>query len=88
MALPLLLYTPFLLVLSIVLALAIRARRRSLKFLKGPPNPSILFGNDYDLSNQLVVGDLELKWFKQYGTAVRATTCYNVWVGYISLLFG
>ncbi|KAI3614856.1 cytochrome p450 [Moniliophthora roreri] len=77
MALPLLLYTPFLLVLSIVLALAIRARRRSLKFLKGPPNPSILFGNDYDLSNQLVVGDLELKWFKQYGTAVRATTCYN-----------
>lgn len=77
MALPILLYAPLILILSGFIHLAIRSKRRSLKFLRGPPNPSILFGHDYDLRNQLEVGGLEFKWFKQYGTAVRTTTSYN-----------
>ncbi|KAK7034511.1 hypothetical protein VNI00_012358 [Paramarasmius palmivorus] len=75
--LPFFVYTPLLLALSTLLLLALRAKRRSLKFLQGPPNPSILFGNDYDLTNQLEVSAMEMKWFKQYGTAFKATTCYN-----------
>ncbi|ESK94372.1 cytochrome p450 [Moniliophthora roreri MCA 2997] len=59
-----------------IFILAIRAKQRSLKFLQGPPNPSLFLGHDYDLLNEKEVGDLEFKWFIEYGTVFRATTCY------------
>ncbi|EEB90653.1 hypothetical protein MPER_11111 [Moniliophthora perniciosa FA553] len=59
-----------------IFALAIRAKQRSLKFLQGPPNPSLLLGHDYDLLNEKEVGVLEFKWFTDYGTIFRAATCF------------
>ncbi|KAJ3824937.1 cytochrome P450 [Lentinula raphanica] len=54
-----------------------RYYKRSLKFLRGPPRPSLLFGNDYELVHQEEVGLLETKWFNEYGTAFRTSSCYG-----------
>ncbi|KAE9394403.1 cytochrome P450 [Gymnopus androsaceus JB14] len=54
-----------------------RYRQSSLKFLKGPTSKSLLFGADYDIMHQKEIGLLENKWFKEYGTAFRATTYYS-----------
>ncbi|KAJ3987543.1 cytochrome P450 [Lentinula detonsa] len=54
-----------------------RYYQRSLKFLRGPPSPSLLFGNDYELVHQEEVGILENKWFNEYGTAFRTSSCYG-----------
>ncbi|EEB98292.1 hypothetical protein MPER_02227, partial [Moniliophthora perniciosa FA553] len=68
MAVILILYLPVLIAAYAVYVLAVRAKQRSLRFLQGPPSPSILLGHEHDLLHQNVVGDLEFKWFKDYGT--------------------
>ncbi|KAK7031129.1 hypothetical protein VNI00_013737 [Paramarasmius palmivorus] len=65
-------------VLSIWVLLAIRTKRRSLKFLRGPPNTSLLLGNEYDILQQLEVSGVFLQWMEEYGAAYRAKTVLNV----------
>ncbi|KAJ3991866.1 cytochrome P450 [Lentinula boryana] len=50
-------------------------RRRSLKYIQGPPVLSWLLGHEYELANQAEVGDLEFKWFRDYGTVFRSAGC-------------
>ncbi|KAJ4486289.1 cytochrome P450 [Lentinula aciculospora] len=54
-----------------------RYYQRSLKFLRGPSRPSLLFGNDYEMIHQEEVGILETNWFNEYGTAFRSSSCYG-----------
>ncbi|KAK7439362.1 hypothetical protein VKT23_017586 [Stygiomarasmius scandens] len=54
-----------------------KSKRRSLKFLRGPPSPSWLFGNEYDTNHQFEVGKLENPWFNEYGSAFRFTGCFG-----------
>ncbi|KAF9078764.1 cytochrome P450 [Rhodocollybia butyracea] len=57
-----------------LLALLFR-RRKPLSFLQGPPVSSWLLGHEYELTNQREVGDLEFKWFQDYGTVFRGAGC-------------
>ncbi|KAJ8077814.1 hypothetical protein PM082_002249 [Marasmius tenuissimus] len=66
-----------LLVTGTVAAFVVRARRRSLKFLPGPPSPSLLLGHEWDMSRKRVVGHLETAWFDQYGSALRLAGCFG-----------
>ncbi|KAK1222072.1 hypothetical protein PQX77_015097 [Marasmius sp. AFHP31] len=59
------------------LALIIRSRKRSLKFLQGPPSPSFLLGHEWDLTRVRRVGDLEYDWFEQYGSVFRLAGCFG-----------
>ncbi|KAK7469038.1 hypothetical protein VKT23_003532 [Stygiomarasmius scandens] len=55
----------------------LRARRRSIQFLRGPPRTSKLYGRELDLLYEQDVGDLEYKWVEEYGTAFRVPGCYG-----------
>ncbi|KAJ3811392.1 cytochrome P450 [Lentinula lateritia] len=62
----------------IIFGFVYRYYQRSLKFLRGPPRPSLLFGMmmiTFDLLKE--VGILETKWFNEYGTAFRTSSCYG-----------
>ncbi|KAI0263459.1 cytochrome P450 [Gloeopeniophorella convolvens] len=52
-------------------------RRRSsfLRKLQGPESSSFWLGNEADLRYQSEVGDNELEWMRQYGTAWRRSGC-------------
>ncbi|KAJ3883015.1 cytochrome P450 [Lentinula edodes] len=63
--------------LCILLEFVYRYFRRSLKFLRGPPRPSLLFGNELELTVQEEVGVLETKWFNEYGLAFRTSSCFG-----------
>ncbi|KIK62944.1 hypothetical protein GYMLUDRAFT_259715 [Collybiopsis luxurians FD-317 M1] len=54
-----------------------RYKRRSLKYLRGPPRTSFLLGTEYDLLLQTDAFHLESKWFKEYGTVFRANTYFS-----------
>ncbi|THU96525.1 cytochrome P450 [Dendrothele bispora CBS 962.96] len=54
-----------------------RSKRKSLKFLRGPPSPSWLLGNEYDLSHQFEVGKLEDPWVEEYGTIFKFAGCFG-----------
>ncbi|KAE9410878.1 cytochrome P450 [Gymnopus androsaceus JB14] len=54
-----------------------RYYQRSLKFLRGPPRSSLLLGNDYQTIHQEEVNAIESKWFNEYGTAFRTSSCYG-----------
>ncbi|KAG7096342.1 hypothetical protein E1B28_003786 [Marasmius oreades] len=60
-----------------ILALVIRAKRKSLKFLQGPPSPSLLLGHESEFNSVRKVGSLEDNWFNEYGTAFRTAGCYG-----------
>ncbi|KAK7043140.1 hypothetical protein VNI00_008494 [Paramarasmius palmivorus] len=46
--------------------------------MRGPPNPSVLLGNEYDLLQQFEVKTgLMFQWQKEYGAAFRAKTLLN-----------
>ncbi|KAJ3918959.1 cytochrome P450 [Lentinula edodes] len=75
------------------LLLSLLRRRKSLRFIQGPPVSSWLLGtffigwhvkqfpngnrsgHEYELANQAEVGDLEFKWFRDYGTVFRSAGC-------------
>ncbi|KAJ3737089.1 cytochrome P450 [Lentinula guzmanii] len=63
--------------LYILLEFVYRYYRRSLKFLKGPPRPSLLFGNELELTVQEDLGVLETKWFNRYGLVFRTSSCFG-----------
>ncbi|KAJ3769184.1 cytochrome P450 [Lentinula raphanica] len=52
-----------------------RLRLKSLKCVQGPPVSSWLLGHEYELANQAEVGDLEFRWFSEYGTIFRSAGC-------------
>ncbi|KAJ3922577.1 cytochrome P450 [Lentinula edodes] len=58
----------------IIFGFVYRYYQRSLKFLRGPPRPSLLFGM---MMITFEVGILETKWFNEYGTAFRTSSCYG-----------
>ncbi|KAJ8083381.1 hypothetical protein PM082_009253 [Marasmius tenuissimus] len=60
-----------------ILALIIRAGKRSLKFLRGPPSPSFLLGHEWDLTRMRKIGGLEYEWFEQYGSVFRLNGCFG-----------
>ncbi|KAF9252441.1 hypothetical protein L218DRAFT_1064598 [Marasmius fiardii PR-910] len=60
-----------------ILALVIRAKRRSLKFLRGPPSPSLLLGHEWNLGRFRRVGNPDDDWFSKYGSAFRLAGCYG-----------
>ncbi|KAF5371679.1 hypothetical protein D9758_003487 [Tetrapyrgos nigripes] len=65
---------PAFVVASLIIVILIRrVRYKSLGFLRGPPSPSFLLGNNYEIENQEDGTLVEDKWFKEYGTAFRYT---------------
>ncbi|KAL0060042.1 hypothetical protein AAF712_013162 [Marasmius tenuissimus] len=70
-------YLPLAGVATVLTLLVLRAKRRSLSFLQGPPNPSYFLGNENEIQNQMTVGQLTFKWFETHGTAFRAKTCWD-----------
>ncbi|KIK62961.1 hypothetical protein GYMLUDRAFT_41250 [Collybiopsis luxurians FD-317 M1] len=54
-----------------------RHNRKSLKYLRGPPKTSFFMGAEYELMLQEEAYQLESKWFKEYGTAFRASTYFS-----------
>ncbi|THU89712.1 cytochrome P450, partial [Dendrothele bispora CBS 962.96] len=56
-----------------------KSKRKSLKFLRGPPSPSWLFGkcNEYNLTHQFEVGKLEDPWIEEYGTIFKLAGCFG-----------
>ncbi|KAI3599099.1 cytochrome p450 [Moniliophthora roreri] len=74
----LLVYIPLLGAVSLALFLTFRSKRRSLSFLRGPPNTSVFLGNEYDMLQQfeIMTGPL-FQWTREYGSAFRAKTILN-----------
>ncbi|KAK7031124.1 hypothetical protein VNI00_013732 [Paramarasmius palmivorus] len=71
------LYIP-LLFLSLSIFFVVRSRRRSLNFLRGPPNTSVLLGTEYDLTQQFEIkAGLMFQWLREYGEVFRAKTVFN-----------
>ncbi|KAF9259756.1 cytochrome P450 [Marasmius fiardii PR-910] len=60
-----------------VLALVIRAKRKSLKFLRGPPTPSWLLGYEFALIGVRKAGEPDDNWTRDYGYAFRVPGCYG-----------
>ncbi|KAK1218184.1 hypothetical protein PQX77_019143 [Marasmius sp. AFHP31] len=56
---------------SAILALVIRARRRSLRTLQGPPSPSLVLGHERVVTRARKIGELENNWHEQYGSVFR-----------------
>ncbi|KAL6303953.1 cytochrome P450 [Sparassis latifolia] len=50
---------------------------RSLKYIRGPPSSSFIFGNSVISSHQQEVGDLEFQYVKEYGTVWRQAGCWG-----------
>ncbi|KAJ8087886.1 hypothetical protein PM082_006742 [Marasmius tenuissimus] len=66
-----LLSIPLAIFTSTILALIIRSRRRTLRFLQGPPSFSFRLGYDQVITRVRKVGELENAWFEQYGSVYR-----------------
>ncbi|KAL0576900.1 hypothetical protein V5O48_005081 [Marasmius crinis-equi] len=72
-----LLLLPLILFSSAIIALLIRAKRRSLQFLQGPPSPSFLLGYEWEFSRVRKLGGLEDDWIGNYGSAFRMPGCFG-----------
>ncbi|KAL0576901.1 hypothetical protein V5O48_005082 [Marasmius crinis-equi] len=62
---------------SVFIALLIRAKRRSLRFLQGPPSPSFFLGYEWEFERVRRVGSIENDWFRQFGSAYRMPGCFG-----------
>ncbi|KAH7884659.1 cytochrome P450 [Phlebopus sp. FC_14] len=49
-----------------------RSRQPSIKDIRGPPTPSLLFGTYFPTTTRMHVGDLEFQWVREYGPTWRA----------------
>ncbi|KAI0829924.1 PAH-inducible cytochrome P450 monooxygenase PC-PAH 4 [Trametes gibbosa] len=52
-------------------------RRRSLQHIRGPERLSSLLGHDYAMALQDDIGDLEFKWFNEYGATWRTQGAFG-----------
>ncbi|KAK1219641.1 hypothetical protein PQX77_017631 [Marasmius sp. AFHP31] len=68
---------PLLALTTGVITLILRAKRLSLKFLQGPPRPSLLLGHEWEMGRARKVGSLEDSWFEQYGYVFKLGGCYG-----------
>ncbi|KAK7463547.1 hypothetical protein VKT23_006895 [Stygiomarasmius scandens] len=64
-------------VTSLLVHYAYKSRQRSLKFIRGPPSPSWLVGNEYDLVHQLEANKLQDPWANEYGAVFRYSGCFG-----------
>ncbi|KAL0954104.1 hypothetical protein HGRIS_005250 [Hohenbuehelia grisea] len=62
--------------LSGVYYLFIRSRG-TVRYLRGPPRPSVLLGNQRELRYQAEVGDLEFAWVREYGPTFKMGGCWG-----------
>ncbi|KAK0460771.1 cytochrome P450 [Armillaria novae-zelandiae] len=53
-----------------------RLKRTSVKVVRGPSSPSILFGHERVLRNQSNFGELEMQWASDYGAVYRIGGCF------------
>ncbi|KAI0794698.1 cytochrome P450 [Fomes fomentarius] len=61
--------------LLIVLRLS---RRKNLSNLRGPPSPSMLFGNEFQLFHSPETGELDFQWMREYGATWRTRSYFSV----------
>ncbi|KAI0756691.1 cytochrome P450 [Daedaleopsis nitida] len=54
-----------------LVAILRRRHHRSLKNIRGPTSPSLIFGHDVAINRQSEVGELDFKWMNEYGSAWR-----------------
>ncbi|KAK0229312.1 cytochrome P450 [Armillaria nabsnona] len=66
----------FLLTGAAVFFLNSRLKRTSVKLVRGPLSPSILFGHERVLRNQTNFGELEMQWASLYGAVYRIGACF------------
>ncbi|PBK70225.1 PAH-inducible cytochrome P450 monooxygenase PC-PAH 1 [Armillaria solidipes] len=66
----------FLLTLAAVFIFNSRVKQTSVKLVRGPPSPSILFGHERVLRNRSNFGELEMQWARRYGTVYRIGGCF------------
>ncbi|KAK0438186.1 cytochrome P450 [Desarmillaria tabescens] len=57
--------------------LLFRGRKSIVWKILGPPSPSALFGHEHLLRARQHVGDLEMKWYQQYGAVYRTKGCFG-----------
>ncbi|KAK7439364.1 hypothetical protein VKT23_017588 [Stygiomarasmius scandens] len=62
---------------SLLVHYTYKSRQRSLKFIRGPPSPSWLVGNEYDLVHQLEANKLQDPWVNEYGAVFRYSGCFG-----------
>ncbi|KAG7440274.1 cytochrome P450 [Guyanagaster necrorhizus] len=64
---------------AILLAYLLRSwlNRPSVKHVKGPPPVSFWLGHERVLRSQGNIGELEMKWCKEYGTVYRVGGCFG-----------
>ncbi|KAH7911357.1 cytochrome P450 [Hygrophoropsis aurantiaca] len=67
---------------AIILAFAfvshyVKAKRRFIKNVRGPPSPSWLLGNELEVRHQSDVGDVDFKWMQEFGAVWRTQTSYG-----------
>ncbi|KAI0794686.1 cytochrome P450 [Fomes fomentarius] len=53
-------------------------RPRNLAKLRGPPSPSRIFGNEYELFHQRETGSLDFRWMREYGSTWRTRGYFGV----------
>ncbi|THU89944.1 PAH-inducible cytochrome P450 monooxygenase PC-PAH 1 [Dendrothele bispora CBS 962.96] len=58
--------------------------RKTLKFLRGPPSPSWLFGHEYEFFKEIEVGKLSEPWILEYGSTFRFSGSFGEDVLYLA----
>ncbi|KAK0455291.1 cytochrome P450 [Desarmillaria tabescens] len=61
----------------ITVPLRLWKRRSVTQRIRGPPRPSWLLGHEVFLRSRQHVGDLEMEWYRQYGTVYRTGGCFG-----------
>ncbi|KAI0755301.1 cytochrome P450 [Daedaleopsis nitida] len=64
--------------LAFVLLVVRLSRRSSLKNIRGPSSPSLLFGNEYEIFHQKEAGQLDSQWMREYGYTWRTHGYFGV----------
>ncbi|KAK0438181.1 uncharacterized protein EV420DRAFT_1753256 [Desarmillaria tabescens] len=57
--------------------LHLKGRKSMVQRICGLPSPSALLGHEYLLSNRQHLGDLEMKWYQQYGAVYHTKGCFG-----------
>ncbi|PBK62778.1 cytochrome P450 [Armillaria solidipes] len=68
---------PVIAYLLVAVPLRLWKRRYAIRKIRGPPCPSFLLGHEYLLGSRQHVGDLEMKWYQQYGAVYRTGGCFG-----------
>ncbi|KAK0479647.1 cytochrome P450 [Armillaria novae-zelandiae] len=61
----------------IAIPLHLWKHRYVIRKIRGPPRPSFLLGHEPLLTGRQNIGDLEMKWYQQYGAVYRTAGCFG-----------